>query len=195
MNQISPNKTYKCRICKAPFVKSRPMQSICGDTKCIVETVYRSQAKRERTERATTKQKLAAIATKPELTKLAQKAFNDYIRARDYGKPCICCGNPIPWGTTKTTGGVCDAGHYLSIGARVNLRFDESNVHAQLKSCNNYKAGNAVNYRINLIKRIGLERVDALESDHELKHWTKDQLRDIATKYKQMIKELKREHL
>jgi len=185
-------KQYKCRICKGLFTKHRPLQSICGDTACIVESVYRFQAKRERLDRAETKQKLSDMAIKPELTKLAQKAFNDYIRARAYGKPCICCGNPIAWSDKKSTGGVCDAGHWLSIGARVNLRLNEDNCHAQRKYCNNQLSGNAANYRIGLVERIGLARVEALESDHELKHYSKDQLREIATKYKLMAKELQK---
>lgn len=185
-------KQYKCRICKGLFTKHRPLQSICGDTACIVESVYRFQAKRERLDRAETKQKLSDMATKPELTKLAQKAFNSYIRMRDHGLKCISCNNPIAWDGEKT-GGVVDCGHYLSVGARVNLRFDEDNAHAQCKKCNNFLSGNAVNYRINLIKRIGLERVEALESDHELKHWTKDELREIAATYKAKLKALTKE--
>ena len=186
-------KQYKCRICKGLFTKHRPLQSICGDTACIVESVYRAKAKREKLEKAQTREKLKALATKPELVKKAQMAFNAYIRARDYGKPCICCGEPIAWGKTKSTGGVCDAGHYLSTSARPNLRFNEDNCHAQSKYDNNYLAGNAVNYRINLIKRIGLERVEALESDHELKHWSKDELLEIAAAYKAKLKALTKE--
>ena len=191
---MKTTKQPKCRVCKQPFTRFRPMQSICQDTQCIITTVERAKAKRERIDRAETKQKLSDIATKPELTKLAQKAFNDYIRARDYGKPCICCGNPIAWSDKKSTGGVCDAGHWLSIGARVNLRFNEDNCHAQRKYCNNQLSGNAANYRIGLVERIGLERVEALESDHELKHWSKQQLREIAATYKAKLKALTKEY-
>ena len=61
------------------------------------------------------------------------------------------------------------------------------------KKCNNFLSGNAVNYRIGLIKRLGLERVEALESDHELKHWSKDELREIAATYKAKLKTLTKE--
>ena len=182
-------KQYKCRICKEPFTKQRQLQSICGDTKCIVETVHRAKAKREKLEKAQTREKLKALATKPELVKKAQIAFNAYIRARDYGKPCICCGEPIAWGT-DTTGGVCDAGHYLSVGARVNLRFNEDNVHAQRKLCNRHKAGNAANYRIHLIDRIGLERVESLVRDYTERKYTREGLIEIEKQYKALAKEL-----
>jgi hypothetical protein len=123
--------------------------------------------------------------------KRAQKAFNTYIRARDYGQPCICCGQPIAWGA-DITGGVCDAGHYLSVGARVNLRFDEDNVHAQLKLCNRHKAGNAANYRIHLIDRIGLERVELLERDHTVRKYTREGLIEIERQYRQLASDLSR---
>lgn len=191
MRAISLTKTYKCAICKAPFKKERLTQKICGQTECIVEQVYKNKAKREKVERKETKAKLKVLTeTKPKLTKAAQIAFNAYIRARDYVKPCISCDSPIKW-DSGATGGVCDAGHWLSIGARVNLRFNEDNCHAQCKHCNNQLSGNAANYRIGLVKRIGLERVEALEGDHKLHHYSKDDLREIEKIYKEKLKNLK----
>lgn len=183
-----------CKVCKTDFVKSKPLQNVCGFDCAMVQGHAKAKAikaKRDRLDRAETRQKLADMATKPELTALAQKAFNAYVRMRDYGLKCISCNNPIAWDGEKT-GGVVDCGHYLSVGARVNLRFTEDNAAAQCKKCNNFLAGNAVNYRIGLVKRIGLARVEALECDHELKHYSKDDLRAIAAKYKQMTKELQK---
>ena len=175
------------------------MQSICQDTQCIITTVERAKAKRERLEHFSMsqeqrliKRKLEKLQSKPELTKKAQAAFNAYIRARDYGKPCICCGKPIAWGEAKT-GGVCDAGHYLSRGAHVQHSFNEDNVHAQLKYCNKSLSGNFANYRKGLIARIGIERVEALENSHDLNHYTKDELREIAATYKAKLKTLTKE--
>jgi hypothetical protein len=146
------------------------------------------RVKTEQQDKRETKAKLKVLAeTKPKLTKAAQKAFNAYIRARDYGKPCICCDKPIAWGTDKT-GGVVDCGHYLSTGARSHLRFTEDNAAAQLKYCNTYLSGNAANFRLGLIKRIGLERVDALENDYTVKRWTIEELKDIAKIYHEKLK-------
>jgi hypothetical protein len=191
MNKISATKQYKCKECKQPYTKRNSWQTICGETACIVETVYKSQAKREKLERKVTKEKLKKFATKPELAEKVKIAFNAYIRARDYGQPCISCDRPIAWGTTNTTGGVCDAGHWLSVGARVNLRFNEDNVHAQCKHCNKELSGNAANYRIRLVKKIGLDRVEALECDHKLNHYSKDDLREIESIYKAKLKQLR----
>jgi hypothetical protein len=189
MNAISPTKTPKCGECKAPYVKRNTWQTLCGSADCAIAKANKSKAKRERLDRAETKVKLEAMAKKPELTKKAQEAFNAFIRARDYGKPCISCGKPLAWGT-GATGGVCDAGHWLSVGARINLRFNEDNCHAQCKHCNNQLSGNAANYRIGLVERIGLERVEILERDHCLRKYTREGLREIAKQYKQMTKEL-----
>ena len=191
MNPVSLSKKYKCKVCKTAYTKRNPWQSVCGDVSCAVTVATKSKAKRERLDRAEKKKKLAALARKPELVAKAQKAFNAYIRARDYGQPCICCGKPIAWGTAST-GGVCDAGHYLSVGSRVNLRFNEANVHAQLKECNKYKSGNAANYRIGLIKRIGLAHVEVLERDHVERKYTKEALIAMAQDYKARARELNR---
>ena len=62
------------------------------------------------------------------------------------------------------------AGHYRSIGAAAHLRFNEDNVHKQSGEQNVYKSGNIEAYRKNLIKKIGLERVEAPDRDWETKH-------------------------
>ena len=163
------------------------MQSVCSPD-CAFNFAFVLKLKKEKAE---DRVKSEAMKTKPELTKIAQQAFNAYIRERDYGLNCICCDKPIAWGS-GATGGVCDAGHYLSVGARVNLRFNEDNVHCQNKQCNLYKSGNAVNYRTGLIKKIGLGRVEALESDHALKHYSKDDLREIAATYRAKTRQLEK---
>jgi hypothetical protein len=142
-------------------------------------------AKKEEAER--TKSRKAAIKRIPDLIKEAQVAFNAYIRARDSGKPCICCGLPI---TQEAIGGGYDCGHYRSTGSASHLRFHEDNAHAQRKVCNRYGAGRAVDYRLGLIQRIGLARVEALESDNEVRKWDRETLLRIKETYKRKLKEL-----
>ena len=183
----------KCKICRTEYVKRNAWQKVCGVVECAVEYASKDKqakiTKAARVERKADKVKLDAMATKPQLTQIAQKAFNAYIRARDYGQPCISCNTPIQWGA-GATGGVCDAGHYLSVGARVNLRFEPLNCHAQCKRCNNQLAGNAVNYRIGLIKKIGLKSVEFLECDHTPKKYSKQDLIGIVGEYKIKLKQL-----
>ena len=89
-------------------------------------------------------------------------------------------------------GGAYDCGHYRSTGSAPHLRFDERNAHAQRKVCNRWGAGRAVDYRIGLVARIGLEAVEALESDNAPRKWTREELIAIRDTYKQKLKELKK---
>ncbi|MDS0114495.1 recombination protein NinG, partial [Enterobacter hormaechei subsp. steigerwaltii] len=90
-----------------------------------------------------------------------------YIRIRDEGKECVSCGNPLIGKSNYLTGSAIDASHYRSRGAASHLKFNVFNVHSACTRCNRQLSGNAVEYRIRLIERIGQERVERLESDNE----------------------------
>ena len=192
------NKSFgkrKCKMCGEVFNKSKPLQFCCCPACAIAYTKKQNAIKQakasvqaRRKERAQIIARKHALETIPELTKKAQRTFNAYIRARDEGKSCISCNRPLP---TNSGFYGYDAGHYRSVGAAPHLRFNENNVHGQCKACNNYKSGNVVEYRLNLIKRIGLTEVEAIESDNIARHYTKDDLREIERTYKQKLKELR----
>lgn len=184
MKPFNP-KPRPCSHCAKPFVPVRPLQSVCGPV-CAARKVRKEKAE----ERAQVKTRKEAIKTIPQLIKEAQVEFNRYIRLRDAGKPCICCGHPLGSGEV---GGMFDAGHYRSTGSASHLRFDPDNCHGQRKVCNRWGAGRAVDYRIGLIQRIGLERVLALESDNRTHKWTREELIEIRETYKRKTKELNRE--
>ena len=73
------------------------------------------------------------------------------------------------------------------------MRFDERNVHKQCAPCNTHLSGNAVLYRIALIYKIGTVGVDWLESHHEPKHYTIDDLKAIKNVYCVKTRKLKEE--
>ena len=133
------------------------------------------------------KKRREALKTAKDYVKEAQMAFNRYIRERDKGKTCICCDRPLG---TAAVGGDYDAGHYRSTGSAPHLRFNEHNCHGQLKFCNRYRAGNAVDYRIGLIKRIGIQAVETLESNQTIQKWTVEELIGIRDYYKAKLKKL-----
>ena len=85
---------------------------------------------------------------------------------------------------SDSIGGCFDAGHYRSVGSAPHLRFDERNVHGQRKQCNRYGSGRAVDYRVGLIQRIGLEVVEALEADQQPKHYSIEDLIELRDKYR-----------
>ena len=180
MKPFNP-KPRPCSHCAKPFTPARPMQAVCGPA-CASKKVRKDKAE----ERAKVKTRKETIKTIPVLIKEAQIAFNAYIRERDRTKPCICCGHPLGAGEV---GGAFDCGHYRSTGSASHLRFDERNSHAQRKVCNRWGAGRAVDYRLGLIERIGLEAVVALESSNAPHKWTADELRGIRDHYRQKLKD------
>lgn len=87
-----------------------------------------------------------------ELKKKAQVVFNKFIRDRDKECQCISCGASVQ-----------QAGHFYSAGKHNSMRFNEDNVHGQCIKCNYYEHGNLIKYRIGLVKKIGLSRVERLD--------------------------------
>lgn len=188
--QSKPPKAKPCKVCRAEFTPQRMGQKVCQPTcamKFARDMTEKSRKVLEKAERIADRAKREAMKTRPEWIKEAQKAFNAYIRARDRaaGHPCISSGRPLDW-----SGNAVDAGHYRSVGAAPHLRYDPRNCHAQSKHDNQFKAGNVVQYRINLIQRIGLEAVEALEADNTPRHYTIEDLKAIRDKYRRMAKEL-----
>jgi len=116
----------------------------------------------------------------------AQKVFNEFIRLRDKEFPCISCGKGA--GVT----GKWNAGHYHSVGARGDLRFNEDNCHKQCEYCNSYNSGNILLYTPNLILKIGQERFDVMVIA-QIKNWRIDDYKRIYEEYKLKVKVLKNE--
>jgi len=178
----------KCKICRAEFTKRSITHKVCSDS-CAVELLRKTREeaklKADRTERVETKKALEKLKTRSDWLKDAQVVFNQYIRERDKLEPCISC--------SRHHQGQYHAGHYLSTGARPNLRFVENNVHKQCQPCNTHLSGNLINYRINLIQKIGVEAVVQLETDFEPKKYTIDNLKEIIKIYRNKVKMLKSE--
>ena len=183
-----------------PHCRKRLEEGLRIHISCINDYAEAQAAKGERkkakearaaakVERAETRQRKEALKRIPDYIRTAQQAFNAWIRARDAGKPCICCGRTEAQGYGTAAHG-WDAGHYRSTGSASHLRFHEDNVHRQLVICNRHGAGRAVDYRIGLIQRIGLERVEALESSNTPHKWQREELIEVTQKYRQKLKEL-----
>lgn len=154
------------------------MQVVCSP-KCAVE--YAAKTRKVAADKEHKARKVAA-KTRAEWMREAQAAFNAYIRKRDEDQPCISCG--------RHHTGQYHAGHYLSVGARPELRFCEDNVHKQCQPCNTHLSGNLVLYRAALIRKVGQDRVDWLEGPHEARHYSVDDLKAIISEYKAKTKHI-----
>lgn len=183
--------TKLCKTCREPFEPRKMGQRVCSP-ECALSLAISIRGKTAKAEgikeRRADKVRKMAMKSRGDWIKEAQTAFNAWIRARDSGQPCICCGR-ISSGAVH--GGDFDAGHYRSRGSAPHLRFDERNVHAQLKQCNRYDSGNVVGYRMGLIERIGLTAVEALEADQEPRRHSIDDLKAIKADYTARAKELR----
>jgi hypothetical protein len=138
----------------------------------------RQLAKKKKAERKDLKVRKEALKPKSKWLSEAQAIYNKYIRLRDFNDPCISCGKSkeeIEEAQGWKVGGCWDAGHFMTRGAKGQLRFILFNVHKQCKSCNGgsdkFSAKAATvgeKYRVNLIEKIGLEKVEFLENNNEL---------------------------
>lgn len=180
-----PPKPRPCKHCGSNFAPQRPMQAVCSPI-CAARKVKADKAE----ERAQIKTRKEAVKTRGELIAEAQRAFNEFIRLRDAGLPCICCGKPFE---PEKPGGSADAGHYLSRGAAPHMRFIENNVFAQRKNCNRPGGTTRAAFRAGVVARIGLEAVEALEADTTSRKWTGDDLRAIKATYAAKVRQLKKE--
>ena len=135
-------------------------------------------------ERAEHRQAKEKVKTKGDHAKEAQQAFNEFIRLRDADLPCVSCG--------RHHDGQYHAGHYRTVRANPELRFELLNVWKQCAPCNNHLSGNLVNYRVSLLQRIGIEKVEWLEGKHEPKRYTIEDLKAIKAEYRAKVREMKR---
>lgn len=172
-------KQKKCKNCLQYFVPEREMQPVCS-FECAIEwskkpkaqKAYKMEKKKELIEKYPDKSKWLANA---------QTVVNAYVRLRDKNKPCISCGyvgDSRKW----------NAGHFRPQGGNQQLRFNLLNLHKQCEQCNSYKSGNLVPYRENLIKKIGLDRVEQIEANQERGNYTVEYLQRLIKVFRKKIK-------
>ena len=173
-------KAKKCKVCRAKFIPRSSFQLTCS-IPCAFQLVRKASEKKWKKDAKLAKERLM---TKTDYLKRCQAVFNKFINLRDRGKPCIACNKPM--------NKAIHASHYRTTKAASQLRFNEDNCHSGCYACNVGLSGNILEYRINLIKRIGPERVEALENNNEVIRWSVDEIKGIEREYKEKIKALKR---
>lgn len=199
------NSKLKCTHCKKYELRDKgiklPAGFFCSHSHAIAYARAKQDKAREKqkakpgadksraakADRAQHRKRKEALKTASDYIKEAQAAVNAYIRARDYGKPCISCDKTVLQVENEQKwkiGGSWDAGHFRSRGAAGHLRFNLWNIHKQCKPCNggggrfSHKAATVDQlYRENLITRIGVNRVEMLECDNKPRRFTIDYLK------------------
>lgn len=174
----------KCKYCGETFQKVNQLQFLCMPPKeCSWKYAKEQKEKLLKVEWQKEKKEIKeTLKTLGQYEQEARAVFQKWIRQRDKFLPCISCGNnqTNQW----------DAGHYWDANKYSGLIFHEDNVHKQCKQCNNNLHGNFPDYRIGLVKKIGIERVNWLEENKDrlrVYKYTKQELIEIKEKYTKLL--------
>lgn len=84
-----------------------------------------------------------------ELKQIARGVFQQWVKKRDDGKPCVSCDKVF------SKGDVIHASHFYPANQYPGLLFVPENCHASCDFCNTALGGNTDEYRKRLEKRIG----------------------------------------
>lgn len=187
----------RCAICRAWFIPRFQNERWCcpehgaelalrlrqKEHQKAIQAAERRRKEKAREQKDRLKARRLAVKPLSYFARQAQQAFNAYIRERDSGLPCISCG--------RHHDGQYHAGHFKTVGAHPELRFNEDNAHGQCAPCNNHLSGNIANYTPNLIAKIGRERYEVLISHHEPCRYTRSDFERIRDAYRAKLKGLK----
>ena len=193
-------KTCKAPECGREFTPERNMQVACGP-RCAIAyqrhqreaALKRKWAREAREYRAKERSKRAKGRGESGPKRQAVDALHEFIKWRDYHKPCIVHGPSCPNDSF-------DAGHFLSAGSHPELRFNTWNIHKQcsLNNRGSHKRsrwngeGTSALYERRLAEKIGRERVEWLKGPHAPKQYRDDDYRRIARIFRRRAKHYKK---
>lgn len=178
-------KVCKNRECKKKFTPCRQMQTTCDFLCAIAYTNQRAEKKAKAEKKVHRIEKIAFNNQDVrKRTNDLKKVVQEYARLRDINEPCISCRKP----TAKQW----DGGHYMNAKDNAAIRFNLWNIHKQCSWCNDINSSNAINYRPNLIEKIGLEKVEWLESQTQVCRYSADYLNRFIKIYRKRVRILKK---
>jgi hypothetical protein len=174
----------RCRNCSQKFEQKRFLEKYCEKKECQIEGNTQLALKNLEGIKKQKKKDLAVkkkdMLTKSDYIKILQQLVNRFVRNRD-GNYCISCDAPI--------NGKVDAGHLFSVGNYPSVRFDERNINSQCIRCNQYNGGSILEYRENLIKKIGQEQFNELDKlAHQNRIFDIEEIKEMIEVYKKLNK-------
>jgi hypothetical protein len=195
------SKWKKCSICRNKFEVELPKQLVCGPT-CALALNVQNKAKEYNKETKRLKTAFNSKDTKKQLD-LTQKVFNKmrkleelkWFRDRGLEPTCISCNKPnMDWCT----------GHFKTVGAQGNLRFDRVNTYLQCnRYCNCGKSGNIEGckntrgYKKGLFERFGEQEAEFIigycETNTAPRKWDCDELIEMRKGFAKRVRELENE--
>lgn len=180
-------KTLKCKNCKEKHTPFNSLDNWCKNIDCqTAKAMHLLGQKKKSDKKIRDKEKRDYKENDKSITQVAndtQKPFNEYIRLRDEGLVCISCQKP-----PKKK----NAGHYHNANNHWSVRYNEDNVHLQCEYCNNSLSANLINYRIHLIVKIGIKRLNYIDSiANDTMNYSREELYEIREVYRKKLKALK----
>ena len=162
----------RCLYCKDYFDMTE-MDKIPAGWFCCHEHIaqyaadrQRKQAEKTRKRAQVERKKSKSIKRKELMTRSQwyaklQTLVNQYVRWRDRYEGCCTCGE-------RREDIKYDAGHFHTISARPDIRFELSQIHKQCSvKCNQYGSGMRREYEKFLISKYGHDHVSQLEKVRE----------------------------
>jgi hypothetical protein len=170
-------KQKKCKQCGklySPIYSS--IQPVCSYI-CALKFNEKKEIDKRVKEFKVESQKLSEVES------IARRIFQQWVRLRDAKLPCISCG--------RTESPQWDGSHYLSAELYSGMIFNEMNCNKACVYCNRIHYGALVGYRKGMIEKYGQLAVEGLEELGEANRvhkYERQELREIAQKYKLKIK-------
>ncbi|EKN4696954.1 recombination protein NinG [Yersinia ruckeri] len=182
-----PPKLKKCKVCPTKFTPRNSLQIVCCGHCAYLYQKRQSEKKaadKALEDRKAWRERKAKLKPLKHWEDATQRVVNDYVRERDRDEPCISCGRYQAYGW--------HAGHFRTIAKASQIRYIEDNINKQCSECNTHQSGNITPYRINLVKKIGAQRVEALENNNTPHRYTREELDSIRKLYRAKLRELKK---
>ena len=143
-----PKRLYKCKQCKTPFERMKPLQAVCSPI-CAIEYSKVLEAKKRKKEWSIEKKKQLPYVYSIKYKNLLQSQINLLSRKIDahFNYLCIDCN--------KLFGKQTDGAHLHNVQGNENIRFNLHNIHSARSDCNKYSSEHKNGYRIGIEKRYG----------------------------------------
>jgi hypothetical protein len=174
-------KQKRCRQCSKLFTPYRSTDVVCSSPCYYAYNSEKAIEARFKEINKTVKDAAKLSTLRMVCKTLAQK----YARLRDKSLPCISCGceTAIEW----------HGGHLFKAELYSGVVFDELNLAKQCKKCNVFLDGAETGYIFGFIDRYGIDKLNELRKKaQETKNykWSKEEIQEKITYYKQQIKQI-----
>lgn len=195
-----PNRKRRCRCCKTyrPVEDGKVInKAFFCDLNCAttyaMDKGLKASAKKERAKHKQAKERVKSYRTKMAemqtiFNKLRRLQELKWFKDRGQEPTCISCGKPL--GNDQW----CN-GHFKTVGARPDLRFDPINSYLQHNHrCNKMLSGDIDGYKEGLKRRFGEEEanriIDYCNTEQPTIKWSDDEIAHIKQLWRKEIREL-----